>query len=116
MSEGRIIKHNKIEGIKLDNGKPLPGDMITIFHRTLIKIGELIAKGAIKYPQTDNWQYVDNAKKRYLNALMRHLLSHISGKEIDEETKLPHLVAVAWNALAICELYLIDKKEGETNE
>lgn len=99
------------DGVKYDEGKPLPGDLITIFNHGIIMISNLIAIGAKKYPEIDNWKRVKDGKRRYTNALMRHLLQHLSGDEIDKETGLPHIASVAWNALAVLELYLMDREK-----
>ena len=42
---------------------------------------------------------------------MRHYLKYQAGEVMDSETKLPHLSHMAWNALAILELYLMDNPE-----
>lgn len=104
------------DGLKFDNGKPLVGCMLRIFPHALMAVGKQIEFGTHKYPEVDNWQKVDNAKVRYQDALMRHLLYHNMGEEIDKETGMPHIQAVAWNALAICELYLKEKEEQKTKE
>lgn len=95
-----------ISGIKYDKTKPLAGDVLQIFGRAILGIGQCILKGAEKYPEIDNWKRVENAEQRYTNALVRHLIKHLTGEEIDKESGLPHLQHVAWNALAVCELYL----------
>lgn len=93
-------------GIKYDKDKPLAGDVLQVFGKAIMGVGKCILKGAEKYPAIDNWKRVENAEQRYTNALVRHLIKHLIGEEIDKESGLPHLQHVAWNALAICELYL----------
>lgn len=97
-------------GIKYDKAKPLAGDVLQIFGRAIMGVGQCILKGAEKYPEIDNWKRVKNAEQRYTNALVRHLIKHLTGEEIDKESGLPHLQHVVWNALAVCELYLERKK------
>lgn len=105
------IANKAIEkGLKYDTGKPLVGTMLNVFPYALMEIGAVIEFGTHKYPDPNNWKLVDNAKTRYQDALMRHLLKHNQGKEIDNETGKPHLAHVAWNALAILELYLREKE------
>lgn len=99
-------------GIKYDKAKPLAGDVLQIFGKAIMGVGQCILKGAEKYPEIDNWKRVENAEQRYTNALVRHLIKHLTGEEIDKESGLPHLQHVAWNALAICELYLERKNNG----
>lgn len=98
-------------GLKYDNGKPLVGDVLQIFGEAIMAVGECVLEGQKKYPTIDNWKKVENAQQRYTNALIRHLIKHLSGKEIDEESGLKHIQHVAWNALAICQLYL--EKKGK---
>lgn len=95
------------EGKKYDGGKPMVGTLVNVFPRALMAIGACIKWGTKKYPDPNNWKQVDCAAKRYQDSLMRHLCKHNMGILFDEETQLPHLVHVAWNALAILELYLI---------
>ena len=107
-------KKEEEKGLKFDTGKPLVGTMLNVFPHALMEIGRVIEFGTHKYPDPNNWKLVENAKIRYQDALMRHLLKHNQGKEIAEETGKSPLAHVAWNALAILELYLMEK-EG-TNE
>ena len=46
--------------------------------------------GAAKYG-ADNWQHVPNARQRYFDAAMRHLLAWWDGERLDAESGLPHL-------------------------
>lgn len=100
-------------GIKYDKAKPLAGDVLQIFGKTIMGVGQCILKGAEKYPEIDNWKRVKNAEQRYTNALVRHLIKHLTGEEMDKESGLPHLQHVAWNALAVCELYLERKNNDK---
>lgn len=111
-------KKEEEKGLKFDTGKPLPGTMVNVFRYALMEIGAVIEFGTHKYPDPNNWKLVNNAKIRYQDALMRHLLKHNQGKEIDEETGRPHLAHMAWNALALLELYLMERQNGgtQTNE
>lgn len=104
----------KSEGIKYDTGKPLVGTLCRIFPNALLEVGKCIEFGTHKYPEVDNWQRVDDAFNRYQDAMIRHLLKHNIGKELDEETNLLHLSHMVWNALAILELY-IRSKDNEHN-
>lgn len=57
--------------------------------------------GAKKYADR-NWEKGYEWHKSY-DALNRHLWQHWAGEEIDEATGTPHLIAVAWHAIALCE-------------
>lgn len=98
-------------GVKYDKGKPMPGAMVRIFPNALMEVGKCIEMGARKYPEVDNWQRVENARERYTDALMRHLIKHCRGEAKDEEDGLLHLSHLAWNALAILELYLREQQQ-----
>lgn len=104
-----------VTGLKLDDNKPMVGTLVQVFPRALMEIGRCIEKGQEKYPQVDNWKRVINPIPRYQNSLMRHLIKHNMGIINDRDDNLLHLSHMAWNALAMLELYLeqqqIDKKE-----
>ena len=42
---------------------------------------------------------------------LRYHLKYIAGQEKDSETKLLHLKHMVWNALAVLELYLMEKED-----
>lgn len=110
--ESNTEEHNE-EGIKYDDGKPLAGDMIMIFPHALMGVAKCIEWGSHKYPQTDNYIRLKNGYKRYMNGIMRHLLKMMLGQQYDDETKLPHIYHVCWNALAICEHWFKNQTEEE---
>lgn len=99
------------KGKKYDSGKPMVGTLCQVFPRALMGIGACIEFGTHKYPKSDNWKLVENAFQRYQDSLMRHYLKFQIGEIEDRETKLNHLFHMAWNALAITELYLMDNPE-----
>lgn len=106
---GKVEDNSK--GRKYDGSKPLAGTFVNVFPRSILAIGAVILKGKEKYPDPNNWKKVEGAKVRYQESLMRHLIKHNMGILLDEESGLPHLVHVAWNALAILELHLMEKKD-----
>lgn len=101
------------KGKKYDGGKPMVGTLCRIFPLALMGIGKCIEFGTRKYPQPDNWKKVEDGEKRYLDSLIRHLLKYLAGQELDNETGLPHLYHVCWNALAITEFYIKRTNQGE---
>ena len=120
--DGKIIRSNSHgmtvydltddgKGKKYDSGKPMVGTLCQVFPRALMGIGACIEFGTHKYPKPDNWKLVEGAFKRYQDSLMRHYLKFQIGEIEDRETKLNHLFHMAWNALAITELYLMDNPE-----
>ena len=98
-------------GKKYDSGKSMVGTLCRVFPRALLGIGMCITFGTHKYPKPDNWKLVDNAFRRYQDSLMRHYLKFLSGEIRDKETNILHLCHMAWNTLAILELYLMEHKE-----
>jgi hypothetical protein len=73
------------------------------FANALEKVCEVGTYGAKKYTPR-GWLSVPDAEERYLDALVRHLLAHMQGIELDEESHLTHLSHAAWNVLALLEL------------
>lgn len=60
--------------------------------------------GAQKYgPHT--WRHLPDGLQRYKAALLRHLVSFDRGEEIDEESGLPALAHMAWNAIAMLSVW-----------
>lgn len=102
---------NNRNGLKFDKAKPMAGTLTDVFSRALMAIGACIEFGTHKYPDPKNWQLVDNGIKRYRDAMIRHLLKYNAGIELDEESNLPHLAHMCWNALAILELYMQQHKD-----
>lgn len=74
-------------GRKKDNGKLrwqfLPWGQIE-------EVARVMDFGADKYAP-DNWQRVPDARNRYFNAAMRHLMAWWSGEQQDPETEKHHL-------------------------
>lgn len=56
--------------------------------------------GAEKYGES-NWRLGDISDTRYINACIRHLHSHLSGRTHDEESGLPALAHAAANLLML---------------
>jgi len=97
-------------GAKLDAGKNRLGLVLLSFSRALNEVGVVGTYGADKY--TDNgWLAVDNAEERYTDAMFRHLLASKIEGEVDADSGLLHKAQMAWNALAVLELFLIDLED-----
>ena len=97
-------------GAKLDTGKNRLGLVLGGFSLALQEVGKVGTFGADKY--LDNgWIHVENGIDRYTDAMMRHYMSEESGEKFDDETKLLHAAAVAWNALARLDLMLREMEE-----
>lgn len=84
---------------KQDAGKPRP----TLVPVSLIEAVMAVREyGTMKYKDPDNWRQVE--PQRYKDALYRHWLSYLSGKEKDEESGLPHLWHMACNLAFLIEM------------
>lgn len=92
----------KKKGIKNDGGKLLAGLVIQDFGLALLQVSGVGTYGASKYAPK-NWLLLEEGERRYLNALMRHLLLSET-EELDPETGISHLSHAAWNILAVVEL------------
>lgn len=90
------------EGRKFDSNKPRAALILKDFSDALDQVIKLGAFGADKY-EYSNWKKLDNAIERYDDALIRHWMEYAKGIQHDEEG-VDHLVAVAWNALALLQL------------
>ena len=92
-------------GAKVDAGKIFADDIMSQFAHALWAVCELGTFGATKY-SLGGWQHVEDGERRYANARMRHQLKKWQGQEIDPDSNVTELTAVAWNALAQLELEL----------
>lgn len=93
--------------MKSDAGKIRP----TLVPTGIIRgIAAVRGFGVKKYHDPDNWKQVE--PQRYKDALYRHWLSYLSGKEKDEESGLPHLWHLVTNAAFLIEL----EREGGFND
>lgn len=84
-----------IKGEKYDGDKPR---MSLIPPQAIIEISKVLTFGAHKYDD-NNWQYVDNAKSRYADALLRHIFAWLDGEQTDPESGLHHLAHAGCNIL-----------------
>ena len=95
-------------GAKLDHKKNRLGLVLLGFKEALNAVGEVGTFGANKY--TDNgWKSVQNGIDRYTDAMLRHTFTN---EEFDPESNLLHAAHRAWNALAVLELVLAERKEA----
>lgn len=93
----------KEPGCKLDAGKQIAGELVFSFPRAMQALIEVATFGAKKYSRS-GFLSVPDAHKRYMDALMRHLLAYGSGEEMDPESGMPHMWHALWNAAALVEL------------
>ncbi len=99
-----LMKTHDHHAAKHDQGKPITGCILDFSH-ALQAVAAVSTFGANKYAR-GSWRTVPNARERYLDAAMRHLLAHHAGETLDTESGLPHLHHALWNWLAVAELDL----------
>ena len=96
--------------IKYDAGKaPVQQGLFNYFPRALEAVAQVSGFGASKYAW-GGWKTVDDGINRYSNALGRHQLKKQLEGSFDSDSKLLHDAHIAWNALAILELYLKEQE------
>jgi hypothetical protein len=74
-------------GRKFDGGKLEYGLLPPLALEETVKV---LTFGAQKY-ERDNWQKVPDSKRRYFDALQRHLWAWKVGNKLDEESGIHHL-------------------------
>ena len=94
-------------GNKYDGDKP---DWSLLPFTALSETVDVLTFGAKKYGP-ENWKLVPNAKKRYLAAAFRHIVSYATGEKKDAESGKSHLSHALCCLLFILEL----EKENDTN-
>ena len=82
-----VTQHKAEEGRKFDGGKLEYG---LLPPKALEATVEILTFGAQKYAR-DNWKYVDDSKRRYFDAMQRHVWAWKSGEQLDQETGIHHL-------------------------
>lgn len=74
-------------GRKFDGGKPQYGLLPPL---ALKATAEILTFGAEKY-EPDNWKYVPDSKRRYFDAMQRHVWAWKEGEVNDPESGKHHL-------------------------
>ena len=94
-------KESKVDtGLKYDEGKLL----MTLVQPSFVRgVAEVLTFGAKKY-KPNSWQTVEDAKRRYEDALYRHWLAYLEGEQVDSESGLEHLKHLACNAMFLLHL------------
>lgn len=95
-------------GAKHDAGKDEPSLLMQGCARAVAGIISVLSFGFQKYKQRNGWKEVPEAKRRYKDALYRHMAAFEQGELIDPESGRPHLDHVACNAVFLSELHHAD--------
>jgi hypothetical protein len=100
-------------GTKYDQGK---------FQYTLVppyalqEVARNLTEGLKKYKERNNWQKVEGAEQRYMDALMRHFEAIRRGEIYDVDSSDPtisHMSAVAVNAMFLLEFMYNPELKGK---
>ena len=91
------------KGVKLDSGKTEFSLLLQGCANAIEKVAEVLTFGAKKYTR-NGWQTVDDAERRYTDALYRHMNRIHRGEKLDPESGLSHRSHVACNAMFLLEL------------
>ena len=104
LTTGSVLRSGQegefVHGRKYDTGKL---DWTLLPWDALEPVVRVLAYGAQKYGERDNWRKVDGAYARYRAAAMRHLVADMNGEERDPETgedPLAHAVCSLLFAIA----------------
>jgi hypothetical protein len=85
--EDAVMAPQETKGRKFDGGKLEYGLLPPLALEETVKV---LTFGAQKY-ERDNWQKVPDAKRRYFDALQRHVWAWKQGEQIDPESGIHHL-------------------------
>lgn len=85
-------------GKKFDTGKLPMSLLFQDLASELEQVAGILQYGASKYAPK-NWQGLENAKGRYLDALYRHLQEYAKGNPTDDESGQSHLAHACCNLL-----------------
>ena len=83
------------DGLKYDEGKLLMSLVDPLYVEDIARV---LTYGAKKYT-ANSWQNVEDAERRYKDALLRHTSEYLKGIELDEESGLTHLSHMATNIM-----------------
>jgi hypothetical protein len=93
-------------GTRHNEGKPQLSFLLSAPNANRLKAA-VYTFGANKYGR-DNWK----SGFKYMSiidSLMRHLQKFVSHEDIDEESGLPHVAHILWNAEVLAEMFEIHK-------
>lgn len=82
--------------LRYDEDKP---EVDLVPPEAILALAQHYTRGARKYERR-NWEK-GMAWSRCYNSLMRHALAWMGGEDRDPETGTHHMIAVAWNAIAL---------------
>ena len=102
------------KGVKFDSGKTELSLLLQGCANAIKKVAEVLTFGAKKYTR-NGWQTVDDAERRYTDALYRHMNAIHRGEKLDPESGLSHRAHAACNAMFLLELDEDEESFDTTN-
>lgn len=99
---------DKSVSFKLDEGKPRVGLVLREVPHAIEKLGTVLGFGAEKY-SVGNWKKLEDIEGRFLDSLMRHLVSYHKGQKVDPESGESHLAHAFFNIAILLEQELRDE-------
>lgn len=94
---------------KYDSAKPMVDLLFDGCPAALLEVSAVLTYGFKKYGGKHGWKSLDDARKRYESAMLRHQLALASGELVDPESKLPHAAHIACNALFLLQFHMEGK-------
>lgn len=104
-------KYDPTEGRKFDSGKTEYGLLPPYI---LEEIAKVMTFGAQKY-ERENWRYVDDGKRRYFDALQRHIWAWKRGEVYDPESGMHHLAHAGCCLMFLAELDIEENNACKSN-
>lgn len=98
------------QGRKYDQDKPNVDLVLGDFSEALLAVSEVGTLGAAKYDD-HNWLKVEKGINRYSSAMLRHYLQS-KQENYDNDSDCLHLAHMAWNALAVLQLRLLENNKA----
>jgi len=117
--EETLNEHIKIDSVKasqnaITGGRKFDGGKLQyslIPPMALKEMVHVLTFGAEKY-EPDNWKHVPDSKRRYFDAMQRHIWAWKEGEQIDPESGIHHLAHAACCLFFLYEhdtIYSVDK-------
>jgi len=97
--------------MKYDSGKLMFTCLTRGLAFALRSVAAVLTYGALKY-KPDSWKTIPDAKRRYEDALDRHLNAWKAGEGVDDESHMDHLAHAACNMLFLLQLEIDSMRDN----
>lgn len=89
---------------------PISTGVLKYFPNAIHEVAKVSYMGSKQHHPDKGVFWDKNKSNDHDDAMMRHLIDHLSGNEIDTDGVL-HLSKVAWRALALLEMHLVSSDD-----